>query len=81
VEVDQSLMLTGDILIGRRFTGDATEWMLLEGGFANHAAMIYAPPDSEQVFVLDCPQDGGMFNKDPGASMTELNEWLGRALA
>ena len=39
-------MQTGDILIGRRFTGDATQWMLLSGGYANHAAMIVADPDS-----------------------------------
>jgi len=56
-------MKTGDILIGRRFTGDATEWMLLEGGMANHVAIIYAPADSKDKFVLDCPRDGGLFNE------------------
>lgn len=55
-------MQTGDILIGRRFTGDATEWMILEGGLANHAAMIYAPADSKQKFVIDCPSNVGYFN-------------------
>ena len=86
VDIDQRLFKTGDILIGRRFTGDATQWMLLEGGFANHAAMIYAPGTPKQagnsgLFVIDCPKDGGMFNEKPGAAMTDLNEWLGRALA
>mmetsp|Transcript_47796 Transcript_47796/g.63141 ORF Transcript_47796/g.63141 Transcript_47796/m.63141 type:complete len:470 (+) Transcript_47796:161-1570(+) len=81
VDIDQGLLKTGDILIGRRFTGDATQWMLLEGGYANHAAMIFAPADSKKKYVLDCPRDAGQFNPQPGAAMTELNEWLGRALA
>jgi hypothetical protein len=33
-------MKTGDILVGRRFSGNAAEWMLLSGGLANHVAMI-----------------------------------------
>ena len=75
-------MQTGDVLVGRRFTGHATETMLLQGGFANHAAMIYVPPNSDgTAYVLDCPSDFGIFNSVGGAAMTELNEWLGRALA
>ena len=81
VDIDQKLLKTGDILVGRRFTGDATQWMLLEGGLAHHAGIIYAPADSDKKYVLDCPKDGGMFNEQPGVAMTEINEWLGRALA
>lgn len=82
VDIDQGLMKTGDVLIGRRFTGDSTESMLLQGGFANHAAMIYVPPnESDKAYVLDCPTDMGIFNSQGGVAMTELNEWLGRALA
>ena len=55
--------------------------MLLEGGRANHAAIIYAPEGSEMKYVVDCPSTSGVFNEQPGAAMTELNEWLGRALA
>ncbi len=75
-------MQTGDILIGRRFTGHSTETMLLNGGLANHAAMIYVPPNGHgKAFVLDCPSDFGIFNPVGGVAMTELNEWLSRALA
>ena len=56
VDVDQTLMQTGDILIGRRFAGDSTSWMLLEGGVANHAAMIISDPNNAYTkYVIDCP--------------------------
>ena len=74
-------MQTGDILIGRRFTGDATQWMLLSGGYANHAAMIVADPDSPQRMVIDCPSDTNYFNGIGGVRRLELNEWLGRTIA
>ena len=54
-------MQTGDILIGRRFTGQSAEMMMFEGGFANHAAMIIANPDSPTKYVIDCPSDMGLF--------------------
>ena len=40
VDVDHTLMENGDVLIGRRFSGSGAEWMLLAGGYANHAAII-----------------------------------------
>lgn len=40
------MMKTGDILIGRRFSGDAAEYMILSGGYANHAAMIIVDENS-----------------------------------
>lgn len=74
-------MLTGDILIGRRFTGDTTEWMMLSGGFANHAAMIVVEPNSEYRYVIDCPSDLGVFTSSTGrVRRTELNDWLAMAL-
>ena len=49
-------MQTGDILIGRRFAGDSASWMLLEGGVANHAAMIISDPNNAYTkYVIDCP--------------------------
>ena len=73
VEVDQTLFQTGDVLIGRRFTGDSTQWMLMEGGFANHAAIVYAPQGSNFKFVMDCAKDRGYIKSDGGVMMTELN--------
>jgi len=59
VDVDQSLMQTGDILIGRRISGDSASWMLLEGGVANHAAMIVTDPDHAYTkYVIDIPAVG-----------------------
>ena len=84
IDIDLTQMKTGDILIGRRFTGEETGWMLLEGGYASHAAVVYQAPQEEAEnvrFVLDCPSDLGIFDKEGGARITELNEWLGHALA
>ena len=57
-------MLTGDILIGRRFSGEGAEQMILSGGLANHAAMILTD-DFEEIpkdfrYVIDCPADMGL---------------------
>lgn len=74
-------MQTGDILIGRRFSGDSAEQMILSGGYASHAAMIVADRYHGQVkYVIDCPNDMGLLHKI-GVRKTELNEWLGMALA
>jgi len=84
VEVDPGLMETGDILIGRRISGDSTSWMLLEGGVANHAAMIVADADNSQIkYVIDCPpiSEQNLLRDQSGVRKTELNEWLGKALA
>ena len=72
------MMKTGDILIGRRFSGDAAEYMILSGGYANHTAMIIVDENSptKQRYVIDCPSDMGLFNKAV-VRKTELNEWLG----
>ena len=77
-------MLTGDILIGRRISGDSASWMIFEGGVANHAAMIVADPDNSFIkYVIDCPatSEQDLLNEQTGARKTELNEWLGMALA
>ena len=70
------LMLTGDILIGRRFTGDAAEQMILSGGYASHAAMIVEDNQGgRSKYVIDCPSDMGLLNRS-GVRMTELNNWF-----
>ena len=51
------LMKTGDILIARRFTGHASEMMMLSGGYANHAAMIMRDEEDKAVYVIDCLHD------------------------
>ena len=74
-------MQTGDVLIGRRFSGDAAEQMILSGGYASHAAMIVEDKKSGLTkYVIDCPNDMGLLNKI-GVRKTELNEWLGMAMA
>ena len=67
VSVDQSLMKTGDILVGRRFSGSAAEWMLLSGGFANHIAMVVVD-DRGLTYVIDCPTEIGVFAKESGVT-------------
>lgn len=79
VEIDQSLMQTGDILVGRRFSGNAAEWMILSGGFANHVAMIVEGEHGTR-YVIDCPSEIGAFSKIGGVSKTELGEWLNMAV-
>lgn len=84
VDVDQRLMKTGDILIGRRISGDSASWMMLEGGVANHAAMIVADESNSNLkYVIDCPavSEQNLLHAQSGARKTELNEWLGNALA
>jgi len=81
VNVDQSKMQTGDILIGRRYTGSDAEWMILSGGYASHAAMIVADKDSLVRYVVECPSEVEFFENKGGVQKTELNEWLGKALA
>lgn len=84
VDVDQSLMKTGDILIGRRFAGDSVSMMLLEGGVANHAAMIIEDADNSSIkYVIDCPSSNeqSLIIGHTGVRKTELNEWLGMTLA
>ena len=73
-------MQTGDILIGRRFTGQSAEMMMFEGGFANHAAMIIANPDSPTKYVIDCPSDMGLFTGQGGVRLLELSDWLDTAM-
>lgn len=68
-------MQTGDILIARRFTGHTTEMMILQGGLANHAAMIMRDPDSTAVYVIDCFHDK-WGDGDTGVKKTLVNEWL-----
>lgn len=81
VDVDQELMRTGDILIGRRFSGDAAEQMILSGGYASHVAMIVEDARGGPTkYVIDCPTDMGLLNRT-GVRKTELNEWLGLVLA
>lgn len=84
VDVDTDLMKSGDILIGRRWSGDSAEWMLLYGGFANHVAMIFEEPmlgGHPRKWVIDCPVNTSiLYDKECGRK-TELNEWLGEALA
>lgn len=79
VDVDLSIMQTGDILIGRRFSGDATNWMMLEGSAANHVAIIYRVPNSVKAYVLDCPRDKGLLWGQGMVRATELNDWLSEA--
>ena len=58
--------------------------MLLEGGVANHAAMIVTDPDNVYTkYVIDVPAVGeqNLLKKQVGARQTELTEWLGEALA
>ena len=75
-------MLTGDILIGRRFSGEGAEQMILSGGLANHAAMILTDDFEENPqgwrYVMDCPPDLGLgsFGEEGGVRVMELNEWL-----
>ena len=78
VDVDQELMMTGDILIGRRFSGDAAQQMILAGSLASHAAMIVQ--DGATRYVIDCPTDMGLLNRGV-VRKTELNDWLGMAMA
>ena len=74
-------MQTGDILIGRRFSGDAAEWMLLSGGFANHAAMIIEDPENPRAkYVIDCPSDLGFAEGTSGVRQMEFTEWIDQAL-
>ena len=73
-------MQTGDILIGRRFTGKTAEMMMFEGGFANHAAMIIANDDSPIKYVIDCPSDMGLYNGEGGVRLLELGDWLDEAM-
>lgn len=55
VDVDSEIMKTGDILIGRRISGDSASMMILQGGVANHAAMIV---DYDGIkYVIDCPSE------------------------
>ena len=72
-------MQTGDILVGRRFSGNAAEWMLLSGGFANHVAMIVEGENGKR-YVIDCPTEIGAFSEVSGVAKTELNEWLNMAV-
>ena len=79
VEVDQNLMKTGDILIGRRISGDSASMMLLEGGVANHAGIIVADVDNGFLkYVADCPSDleQNLITGQTGVRITELNDWL-----
>ena len=73
-------MQTGDILIGRRFTGKTAGMMMFEGGFANHAAMIIANEDSPTKYVIDCPSDMGLYNGEGGVRLLELGDWLDEAM-
>jgi hypothetical protein len=57
VYLSPRLMKTGDVLIARRFTGHASETMMLSGGYANHAAMIMRDADDQAVYVIDCLHD------------------------
>ena len=80
VEYDFEEMQTGDILIGRRFSGDSAEWMLLSGGHANHAAMVIESNNSMySKFVIDCPSDLGFINGRGTTRIMTLGEWLGEA--
>jgi len=69
-------MNTGDVIVARRFTGHTTEMMLVSGGLANHAAMIYRDPDSSAVFVLDSFHEAWGADGLPGVKKTLVNEWL-----
>ena len=70
-------MKTGDVLVARRFTGDSAQWMILEGSFANHIAMIVEEPGNFfPVSVIDCPSDKGYLSEEGGVRKLELNEWL-----
>ena len=71
-------MQTGDILIGRRFSGDGAEWMLLSGGFANHAAIIFEEPidKAHPKYVYDCPRDMGYIEGSTGVRKMLLSEWI-----
>ena len=74
-------MKTGDILIGRRFSGDGAEWMLLSGGFANHAAMILEDSENPHAkYVIDCPSDMGFAEGKSGMRKMDLTEWIDQAL-
>ena len=71
-------MQTGDILIGRRFSGDNAEWMLLSGGFANHAAIIFEDSidKAHPKYVYDCPRDMGYIEGSTGVRKMLLSEWI-----
>lgn len=73
-------METGDILVGRRFSGNGAEWMLLDGGYANHVAMILQGADGTR-YVIDCPGEVGEFSETRGVAKTELSEWLSYAFS
>lgn len=82
VDIDQAMIKTGDILIGRRFTGSSAEWMLLSGGHADHAAMVIeARNETGGKYVIDCPADLGYYAGRGSSRITELSEWLGQHLA
>ena len=73
-------MQTGDILIGRRFSGDAVQQMILAGSLASHAAMVVQDGTSGIWYVIDCPSDMGLLNRG-AVRKTGLDEWLGMAMA
>ena len=50
VPVDNSLMLTGDILMGRRFVGLDTQLMMLSGGMATHSSIVVRDADGAWVY-------------------------------
>lgn len=81
VDIDYTQMLNGDILIGRRFTGDTSEWMLLDGGQASHAAIILSEEGSDARYVADCPIDLGFYHNRGSVRIMELHDWLSENLA
>lgn len=78
VEIDESLFKTGDILLGRRFAGWSTLFMLLQGGLANHVAIIVDEGNGDK-YVYECMSEGWWSEAGATVQKTELQEWLAKA--
>lgn len=68
------LMETGDILVGRRFTGLTAQQMLFSGSYASHVAMVVREKNGS-LSVMECREDWTTDYRT-GVMKTSLDDWV-----
>ena len=70
VDIDLSVFKTGDILVARRFVGWSSLFMILQGGLANHVAIVVDEGDGNKM-VYECMTE--TWWSDSGASVQKTD--------